>query len=111
MLVLYTCSVFGELPALYAWVSDNVHSATAASLASGPNIAFTGPRQIIGVWTYQDQPALRYQTGHSVNAASQFLAMRSHWVSGAIIGDGMLILLRVGRNGFPDLILMFYVPR
>jgi hypothetical protein len=100
---------FWRIAALYAWVSDNVHSATAASLASGPNIAFTRPRQIIGVWIYQDQPALRYQTGHSVNAASQFLAMRSHWVSGALIGDGMLILLRVSRNGFPDLILMFCV--
>lgn len=75
MLVLCTCSVFGALPALCAWVSDNVHSTTAASLASGLNIAFTGPGQIIGVWIYQDQQAPRYQTGHSVNAASQFLAM------------------------------------
>ncbi|KAJ6035175.1 hypothetical protein N7499_002393 [Penicillium canescens] len=75
MLVLCICSVFGELPAIYAWVSDNVHSATAASLASGLNIAFTGPGQIIGVWIYQVQQPSRYQTVHSVNAASQFLAM------------------------------------
>jgi hypothetical protein len=64
MLVLWTCSVFGELPALYAWVSDNVHSATAASLTSSLNIAFTRPGQIIGMWIYQDQQATRYQTGH-----------------------------------------------
>jgi hypothetical protein len=100
---------FWRIAALYAWVRDNVHSATAASLASGPNIAFTGPRQIIGMWIYQDQPALRYHTGHSVNSASQFNAMRSNWVSGALIGDRMLILLRVSRNGFPDLILTFCV--
>jgi hypothetical protein len=39
-----------------------------------------------------------------------FLQWRSHWVSGAIIGDGMLNLLRVSRSGFPDLIMIFYVP-
>lgn len=74
MLVLCTCSVFGSLPSLCAWVSDNVHTTTAASLASGLNIAFTGPGQIIGVWIYLGQEAPRYQTGHGVNAASQFLA-------------------------------------
>lgn len=60
---------------LCAWVSDNVHSTTAASVASGLNIAFTGPGQIIGVWIYQSQQAPQYQTGHAVNAASQFMAM------------------------------------
>ncbi|KAJ5278666.1 hypothetical protein N7478_004038 [Penicillium angulare] len=75
MLVLSTCSVFGSLPALCAWVSDNVHNTTASSLASGLNVGFTGPGQIIGVWIYQGQQAPRYQTGHAVNAASQFLAM------------------------------------
>ena len=64
MLVLWTCSVFGELPALYAWVSDNVTAPLQSSLASSLNIAFTGPGQIIGVWIHQDQQAARYQTGH-----------------------------------------------
>ncbi|KAF9888959.1 hypothetical protein FE257_008129 [Aspergillus nanangensis] len=75
MLVLSTCATFSSLPALCAWVSDNVHNTTAASLASGLNIAFTGPGQIIGVWIYQNDQLPRYQTGHAVNAASQFVAM------------------------------------
>jgi predicted MFS family arabinose efflux permease len=75
MLVIATCSVFGGLPPLCAWVSDNVRNTTAASLASGLNISFTGPGQIIGVWIYQNQQAPRYQTGHAVNAASMFLGV------------------------------------
>jgi hypothetical protein len=74
MLVFSTIASFGGLPSLCAWVSDNVHNTTASSLASGLNIAFTGPGQIIGVWIYQSQQAPRYQTGHAVNAASQGLA-------------------------------------
>ncbi|KAF3401382.1 hypothetical protein DPV78_005136 [Talaromyces pinophilus] len=74
MLVLSTCSVFGVLPPLCAWVSDNVRTTTGGSIASGLNIAFTGPGQIIGVWIYQQQQSPRYQLGHSVNAASQGLA-------------------------------------
>jgi hypothetical protein len=38
------------------------------------------------------------------------LQWSSPWASGAVIGEGMLNLLRVSRSGFPDLILMFYVP-
>ncbi|KAI2677462.1 hypothetical protein LCP963914a_8120 [Penicillium roqueforti] len=99
MLVLSACSAFGSLPPLCAWVSDNVHSTTAASVASGLNIAFTGPGQIIGVWIYQSQQAPQYQTGHAVNAASQFMAM--------VLALGLWIyyrrqnasLLRVSRSG------------
>lgn len=75
MLVLCTCSVFGSLPSLCAWVSDNVRTTTAGSLASALNVAFTGPGQIIGVWIYRSQEAPRYQLGHGVNAASQFVGM------------------------------------
>lgn len=72
MLVLATCSVFGGLPPLCAWVSDNVRT-TTASLASGLNIAFTGPGQIIGVWIYRNDQAPRFQLGHAVNAVSLFV--------------------------------------
>ncbi|KAJ5729293.1 uncharacterized protein N7483_003801 [Penicillium malachiteum] len=75
MLVLCTCSVFGSLPSLCAWVSDNVRTTTAGSIASGLNVAFSGPGQIIGVWIYESQQAPRYQLGHAVNAASQFVGM------------------------------------
>ncbi|GES60470.1 MFS transporter [Aspergillus terreus] len=64
MLVLSACGVFGSLPSLCAWVSDNVRNTTAASLASGLNVAFSGPGQIIGVWIYKDQQVPRYQLGH-----------------------------------------------
>lgn len=73
MLVLSTCSVFGSLPSLCAWVSDNVRTTTGGSIASGLNVAFSGPGQIIGVWIYESRQAPRYQLGHGVNAASQFL--------------------------------------
>ncbi|KAL4898367.1 major facilitator superfamily domain-containing protein [Aspergillus ambiguus] len=75
MLVLSTCGVFGSLPSLCAWVSDNVRNTTASSLASGLNIAFSGPGQIIGVWIYKDQQAPQYQLGHAVNCVSQCLGL------------------------------------
>ncbi|KAJ5668641.1 uncharacterized protein N7477_007211 [Penicillium maclennaniae] len=52
ILVFLTSSVFAVLPPLYAWVSDNVRSTTARSLASGLNIVFIGPGQIVIVWIY-----------------------------------------------------------
>lgn len=95
MLVLCTCAVFSSLPPLCAWVSDNVHNTTAASIASGLNIAFTGPGQIIGVWIYRSEEVPRFQLGHAVNAASQFvgliLALRLWWFyrrRNARLGDG-----------------------
>ncbi|PMD45553.1 MFS general substrate transporter [Hyaloscypha variabilis F] len=80
-LVLSTCGVFAGLPALCAWVSDNVRSTTAGSLASGLNIAFTGPGQIIGVWIYRAQDKPLYRLGHGINAG--FLAL------GAILSLGL----------------------
>jgi hypothetical protein len=80
-LVLSTCGVFAGLPSLCAWVSDNVRSTTAGSLASGLNIAFTGPGQIIGVWIYRAQDKPLYRLGHGVNAG--FLAL------GAILSLGL----------------------
>lgn len=65
--------VFSGLPALCAWVSDNVHNTTAGSLASGLNIAFTGPGQIIGVWIYRAQDSPFYRLGHAVNAGFMVL--------------------------------------
>ncbi|KAJ5717445.1 hypothetical protein N7488_003091, partial [Penicillium malachiteum] len=75
MLDLCTCSVFGSLPSLCAWVSDNVRTTRAGSIVSGLNVAFSGPGQIIGVWIYESQQTPRYQLGHAVNAASQFVGM------------------------------------
>ncbi|KAJ5634119.1 hypothetical protein N7528_001961 [Penicillium herquei] len=74
------CSCFAHAPSLgpsplCAWVSDNVRTTTAGSIASGLNVAFSGPGQIIGVWIYESQQAPRYQLGHAVNAASQFVGM------------------------------------
>ncbi|KAL5356269.1 major facilitator superfamily domain-containing protein [Aspergillus floccosus] len=76
MLVLSACGVFGSLPSLCAWVSDNVRNTTAASLASGLNVAFSGPGQIIGVWIYKDQQVPRYQLGHGVNCANTDVSAR-----------------------------------
>jgi hypothetical protein len=67
-LIISTAGVFAGLPSLCAWVSDNVRNTTAASLASGLNIAFTGPGQIIGVWIYRAQDKPFYRLGHAVNA-------------------------------------------
>lgn len=81
MLIIATSGVFAGLPSLCAWVSDNVHSTTAGSIASGLNIAFTGPGQIIGVWIYRAQDAPFYTLGHAVNAG--FLVL------GAILSFGL----------------------
>ncbi|KAH6679971.1 major facilitator superfamily domain-containing protein [Plectosphaerella plurivora] len=67
-LCIATAGVFAGLPALCAWVSDNVRNTTAGSLASGLNIAFTGPGQIIGVWIYRAQDKPFYKLGHALNA-------------------------------------------
>lgn len=85
-LVLATSGVFAGLPSLCAWVSDNVHSTTAGSLASGLNIAFTGPGQIIGVWIYRAQDAPAYRLGHGINAG--FLIL------GAVLSIGLAIYYR-----------------
>ncbi|KAI0399869.1 major facilitator superfamily domain-containing protein [Xylaria palmicola] len=74
-LVVSTAGVFGGLPLLCAWVSDNVRNTTAGSLASGLNVAFTGPGQIIGVWIYRSQDSPAFRLGHGVNAG--FLALGS----------------------------------
>ncbi|KAF4462700.1 MFS transporter [Fusarium albosuccineum] len=73
ILCLATAGVFGGLPALCAWVGDNVTNTTAMSIATGMNIAFSGPGQIAGVWIYRAQDAPLYRLGHLVNAG--FLAM------------------------------------
>ncbi|KAI0425425.1 major facilitator superfamily domain-containing protein [Xylaria sp. FL1042] len=75
LLIVSTAGVFGGLPVLCAWVSDNVRNTTAGSLASGLNIAFTGPGQIIGVWIYRSQDSPAFRLGHGVNAG--FLALGS----------------------------------
>lgn len=73
MLCISTAGVFAGLPPLCAWISDNVRTTTAGSLATGLNIAFTGPGQIIGVWIYRAQDAPFYRLGHGINAG--FLAV------------------------------------
>jgi hypothetical protein len=89
-LVLSTCGVFGGLPPLCAWVSDNVRSTTAGSLASGLNIAFTGPGQIIGVWIYRSQDKPAYRLGHAINAG--FLVL------GGVLSFGLHIYYRRLNN-------------
>lgn len=81
MLCIATAGVFAGLPSLCAWVSDNVRNTTAGSIASGLNIAFTGPGQIIGVWIYRSQDAPFYTLGHAINAGFLFL--------GAILSFGL----------------------
>ena len=75
MLVVSTCAAFACLPALCAWVADNVHTTTAASLVNALNVAASGPGQIIGVWIYMDEQAPRYQLGHGVNAGALLLGV------------------------------------
>jgi hypothetical protein len=58
-----------------------MRSTTAGSLASGLNIAFTGPGQIIGVWIYRAQDQPLYRLGHGINAG--FLAL------GAVLSLGL----------------------
>lgn len=74
MLVLATTGAFGSLPALNAWVGDNVRSSTAASISIALNIAVSGPGQIIGVWIYRAQDKPFYRLGHAVNAGAMLLA-------------------------------------
>lgn len=82
-LIVATSGVFAGLPALCAWVSDNVRTTTAGSLASALNIAFSGPGQIIGVWIYRAQDRPFYRLGHAVNAAFMVL--------GAILSLGLWV--------------------
>lgn len=73
-LIIATTSVFAGLPALNAWVGDNVRNTTANSLTIALNIAFSGPGQIIGVWIYRSQDAPAYRLGHGVNAGMSAVA-------------------------------------
>ena len=74
MLCLATCGVFGGLPSLCAWVGDNSRTTTAGALATGLNIAISGPGQIAGVWIYRAQDAPIYRLGHGINAGFLFIA-------------------------------------
>ncbi|CAK7566707.1 MAG: hypothetical protein SEPTF4163_004659 [Sporothrix epigloea] len=74
MLCLATAGVFGGLPTLCAWVGDNARTTTAGALATGLNIAVSGPGQIIGVWIYRAQDKPIYRPGHAVNAGFMLIA-------------------------------------
>ena len=73
MLVIGTTGAFSGLPALCAWVGDNVKTTTASSLATALNIAFSGPGQIVGVWIYRAQDKPFYRLGHGINAGFMFV--------------------------------------
>lgn len=74
MLIIACTGSFSGLPALCAWVGDNVRSSTAGSVSTALNIAFSGPGQIIGVWIYRAQDKPFYKLGHAVNAGFMFLS-------------------------------------
>lgn len=73
-LIIGTTGVFSAVPPLCAWVSDNVRTTTAGSLASALNIMFSGPGQIVGVWIYRAQDRPFYRLGHGVNAGFMLMA-------------------------------------
>ncbi|OAL42861.1 MFS transporter [Pyrenochaeta sp. DS3sAY3a] len=74
VLIIATSGAFSALPALVAWVGDNLHNSTASSLATAINIAFSGPGQIIGIWVYRAQDKPFYRLGHAVNAGVLLLS-------------------------------------
>ncbi|KAM6536030.1 hypothetical protein FALCPG4_005551 [Fusarium falciforme] len=74
LLIIATSGGFAGLPALCAWIGDNLNSTTALSLATAINVAFSGPGQIIGVWIYRPADKPFYRLGHGVNAGAAALS-------------------------------------
>ncbi|TRM57503.1 major facilitator superfamily domain-containing protein [Schizophyllum amplum] len=69
-LIIACSGAFACIPPLLGWLSSNMHSTSATGLAVAMNISFGAPGQIVGVWIYKADEALRgYPTGHWTNAA------------------------------------------
>ncbi|PGH00204.1 hypothetical protein AJ80_09212 [Polytolypa hystricis UAMH7299] len=68
--LIVACSgSFACIPPLLGWLSSNVETTAAASLAIAMNVSFGAPGQIVGVWIYKANEAKRgYPTGHWTNA-------------------------------------------
>lgn len=67
--LIVACSgAFASIPPLLGWLTGNLHSTSAASLAIALNVSFGSPGQIVGVWIYQEDEKLAgYPTGHWTN--------------------------------------------
>ncbi|KAI5301507.1 hypothetical protein KEM56_001650 [Ascosphaera pollenicola] len=62
------------IPPLLGWLSANLNTTAAAGLAIALNVSFGAPGQIVGVWIYKSNEAIKgYPTGHWTNAALLFL--------------------------------------
>lgn len=65
---------FACIPPLLGWLSSNLHTTAAIGLAIALNISMGAPGQIVGVWIYTADEAVKgYPTGHWINAG--FLIM------------------------------------
>lgn len=67
--LIVACSgAFACIPPLLGWLTGNLHSTSAASLAIALNVSFGSPGQIVGVWIYKsEEKASGYPTGHWTN--------------------------------------------
>ncbi|KAJ6492885.1 putative MFS transporter [Mycena vitilis] len=69
-LIVAASGSFACIPPLLGWITSNVFSTSAAGLAIALNISFGAPGQIVGVWIYKADEAVRgYPTGHWTNCA------------------------------------------
>ncbi|KFH42066.1 putative transporter-like protein [Hapsidospora chrysogenum ATCC 11550] len=85
-LIVAASGSFACIPPLLGWLSSNLHSTAAIGLAIALNISMGAPGQIVGVWIYTADEAVRgYPTGHWINAgflimvAAGCLGLRSYY--------------------------------
>ncbi|KAJ7321217.1 putative MFS transporter [Mycena albidolilacea] len=69
-LIVGAAGGFASIPPLLGWITSNVFTTSAAGLIIAMNISFGVPGQIVGVWIYKADEAVRgYPTGHWTNCA------------------------------------------
>ncbi|KAI0027953.1 MFS general substrate transporter [Vararia minispora EC-137] len=83
MLVISTSFAFASIPPLLSWITGNLRSTAAATLAVPLNVSIGQFGQIVGVYIYKSGEAPGYPTGHYTNA------------SFCLLGALVVVLLRI----------------
>ncbi|VDC01569.1 unnamed protein product [Peniophora sp. CBMAI 1063] len=68
LLVIAVSFAFASIPPLLSWLTGNLRTTAAATLAVPLNVSIGQLGQIVGIYIYKSAEAPRYQTGHFTNA-------------------------------------------
>ncbi|KAI8800996.1 major facilitator superfamily domain-containing protein [Cladochytrium replicatum] len=67
--IMATMSLYGSIPAILSWVSNNSQGSTYGATAMAMVVAFGNIGGVVGGQVYRTTDAPNYQMGHTINAA------------------------------------------